>query len=187
MTNGGSEDILARLKEFESSAQQRIEKLEAMQGEIDELLNIPDAVAVSIRLDAEGRVLEFSIDKEQAQSLSVDTLEHDINLAFVEANRSRPQRDPEHQRAQATSQGIDLTEALESVFARESQGLGAVPSPVRNDSRTVSVTLQGSAVLRVTCDHAWLQRSSTDTVAAEIMKTVNDAIRSLDEDGTTHG
>lgn len=186
-TNNASGDILAQLKRFEIRAEQSIAKLEAMQGEIDELLDIPDPMAVTVRLDAEGRVIELAIDDEQAQRQSVETLEHDINLAFVAANKDRPQRDPEQVRAQASSQGMNLTELVESVFASESQGFGATPSPIWNESRTVGVTLQGSTALRITCDHAWMRRSSTSVLAAGVADAVNDAIDAFYEGGSPHG
>lgn len=183
MTLGASEDILAQIERFEQRGKQSIEKLEALQGEIDRLLDIPAAVAVAVKLGVDGRVVELSIDDKEARKLSIDQLEHDINLAFVEATRNRPQLDPERLRAEAASQGLNLSELMASVFANANRGLGYEPSPIWNESRTVSVTVQGSTVLRVACSGEWMRRSSVGVIAAEITRSVNDAIDARGDEG----
>lgn len=181
MNSGQSEDILAQFQRFELSARQRVARLETLQSQIDDLLTIPDPVAVTARLEPDGRISHLSIDAEEARSLSVEQLERDINVALAAAARRRPQADPEQVRAQAEYQGLNLTELIETVFSSERHVFSGPPSPRWNESRSVAVTLQGSVVVQIACDHTWMRSSSTDTIAAAIVSAVDQAIDDISQ------
>jgi hypothetical protein len=172
--DGVTPDIMASLQGFSQRAEASVGRLRDLQSQIDALVPPTLPTAVRAEMGADGLLTQLTIVRDVAPA----ELEHEIGLAITDAARRRPALDPAQAQAPfrvaAQAGELDLGRILEQLFS--GQDPTAHPAPHHNAEHTVAVTAQSGVVQRVECDHAWLERTSREGVAAEVLDTVNQAI-----------
>lgn len=171
--DGPAPDLLAGLEAFSLRAQASLTRLRDIQSQIDALVPPDLPRSVHAEMDSDGLLTELTIQADMPAA----ELEHELGLAISDAARRRPAPDLAQTQSRyraAGAGGLDLTQILEQVLG--GQDPSAEPAPHRNGRNTVEVLAQAGMVRRVRCDHAWLTTTSRAAAAAEVLRTVNEAV-----------
>lgn len=168
-------DLFAGLEGFSRRAEASLARLRDLQSQIDALVPPTLPTIVHAEMDADGLLTWLTIEDDVAP----DELEHEIGLAIADAARRRPAPDQTQAgvgfRAAAAAGEFDLARILDQLFS--GQDLTAGSASHHNSRHTVAVTARAGVVRQVACDHSWLAATPRQAVAAEVLETVNEAVR----------
>lgn len=156
------DDFLDRLRAFEQRARESVARIESLQATIVEQAAIPAPHATSATVDADGALTRLEIDDARRKELPDGALGHDITLGLAQALRDMPARP-------VAVDAADIAAAFASLAGSSDRAVE--PRAWWNDTHTVGITLASGAVVGIECDSAWLDRTSSGVIAAEIMSS----------------